>query len=121
MPLENEMREPKRLSTPLGVLNVASGISAVVFAMFGLLGYLKYGENIEGSITLNLPEGTDMTLLVQIMLSGAVLLTFPLPHFIVYDIVWNQFFKLKISIHSRTSSIVLDYLIRSFLVLITGK
>lgn len=41
---------------PLGVLNVAMIIVTILFMTFGFFGYLRWGEETFGSLTLNLPE-----------------------------------------------------------------
>ena len=38
-----------------GVLNIAMTVVTCLLIAVGFFGYLKYGENVMGSITLNLP------------------------------------------------------------------
>lgn len=56
MPLENNMKTPTHFIGCPGVLN--SGMAFVVsfYAFTGFFGYLKYGTETQGSITLNLPQ-----------------------------------------------------------------
>lgn len=56
MPLENEMKSPKSFGGNLGVLNQSMVITVILYAGMGLFGYLKYGDKIAASITLNLPN-----------------------------------------------------------------
>lgn len=56
MPLENEMRTPKSFGGNFGVLNRSMILIIFLYVGMGLFGYLKYGVNIKGSITLNLPQ-----------------------------------------------------------------
>ena len=49
------MRTPKSLTGWNGLLNISMLIVAVLYVTFGFFGYLKYGESVKGSITLNLP------------------------------------------------------------------
>lgn len=51
------MKEPKKFSTTFGVLNVGMVIVTCLLTAVGFLGYLKWGEEVEGSLTLNFPEG----------------------------------------------------------------
>lgn len=56
MPLENEMKTPKKFRGTTGILNQAMFIVVALYIFFGLCGYLKYGSDIKSTITLNLPE-----------------------------------------------------------------
>lgn len=55
MPLENNMKTPRSFLGVFGVLNVGMGGVTIVYILLGFLGYWKYGEATESSITLNLP------------------------------------------------------------------
>lgn len=56
MPLENEMKTPKSFGGKCGVLNFGMYIIIVLYMGMGLLGYLAYGDQAQGSITLNIPK-----------------------------------------------------------------
>lgn len=60
MPLENEMKEPKNFVGVTGVLNRSFALIVVMYIGMGLFGYLKYGDAIRPSITLNLETDTYM-------------------------------------------------------------
>lgn len=55
LPLENNMKTPEDFGGLTGVLNTGMVIVACLYTSVGFFGYLKYGDNVEGSITLNLP------------------------------------------------------------------
>lgn len=55
LPLENNMKKPEDFGGSTGVLNTGMTIVACLYTTVGFFGYLKYGENVKGSITLNLP------------------------------------------------------------------
>lgn len=55
LPLENEMKTPKAFGGSCGVLNQAMIAIVFLYVGMGLFGFLKYGDSIQGSITLNLP------------------------------------------------------------------
>jgi len=48
------MKNPNNFNKPLGVLNVGMVIVGTMFVAMGFLSYLKYGDAISGSVTLNL-------------------------------------------------------------------
>lgn len=54
LPLENNMKNPKSFRGPIGVLNVSMVIVASLYLSVGFFGYLKYGDEVKASITLNL-------------------------------------------------------------------
>lgn len=55
LPLENNMKNPEDFGGSTGVLNTGMVIVACLYTSVGFFGYLKYGEDVKGSITLNLP------------------------------------------------------------------
>lgn len=55
MPLENAMKTPQNFVGICGVLNRGMSGVTLVYILLGFLGYLRYGNDTKGSITLNLP------------------------------------------------------------------
>ena len=55
LPLENQMKTPRDMRGWNGVLNTSMTIVTCLYIAVGFFGYLKYGEDVQGSITLNLP------------------------------------------------------------------
>ena len=49
------MKHPADLRGWSGVINTGMTIVAAMYAGLGFYGYLKFGDDIKGSITLNLP------------------------------------------------------------------
>ena len=56
LPMENKLKHPEKMVGPFGVLSSVMGIVTFIYASCGFLGYLTYGKEVEGSITLNLPN-----------------------------------------------------------------
>lgn len=56
MPVENEMAKPQQFLGCPGVLNTAMIIVITLYGVIGFFGYVQYGEEAKGSVTLNLPQ-----------------------------------------------------------------
>lgn len=54
LPLRNAMKQPEKFSSRFGVLNVTMVGITTIFVITGFISYLKWGEEVQGSITLNL-------------------------------------------------------------------
>lgn len=54
MPLENSMKTPRSMLGFCGVLNKGMTGVTLIYILLGFLGYLRYGDAVEDSITLNL-------------------------------------------------------------------
>ena len=55
LPIENQMKNKHELRGPVGVLNTSMIIVTCLYIAVAFFGYLKYGDDVLGSITLNLP------------------------------------------------------------------
>lgn len=55
MPIENQMKNPKHFLGWCGVLNCAMIVVVGLYTTIGYLGYMRFGDDVKGSITLNLP------------------------------------------------------------------
>lgn len=49
------MKTPKKFGGNCGVLNISMILIVFLYVGMGLFGFLNYGDDVEGSITLNLP------------------------------------------------------------------
>lgn len=56
LPMENRLKNPKHMVGPFGVLSIGMGLVTIVYATAGFIGYITYGKDVQGSITLNLPN-----------------------------------------------------------------
>ena len=62
MPIENKMKQPLDFGK---VLVCGFTFVSIIYVITGLLGYMCFGQNIQGSVTLNLPVAGSHAWLVQ--------------------------------------------------------
>ncbi|XP_041986625.1 proton-coupled amino acid transporter-like protein CG1139 [Aricia agestis] len=113
--LEYNMENPKRFVTFFGLFNIGMTIIVAVYIMVGVFGFLKYGDDIKASITLNLPQEEKKAQAAKILLAVAIFLSFPLQNFVAYSMIW---LKLKEGITNKSKKYLVDYSLRIVLVII---
>lgn len=95
LPLENNMKTPEDFGGWNGVLNTGMVIVAALYTAVGFFGYLKYGDSVQGSITLNLPN-TLLAQSVRFVMAAAIFLSYGLQFYVPMNIVW-PYVKFKLS------------------------
>lgn len=89
MPLKNDMKNPRKFTSKLGVLNVSNFITVILYATFNLLCCLKYGNTLLDNVVMNLPRDQFSSKLTILMYVIAVCFQFPLVSYVVFDLFWN--------------------------------
>ncbi|VDM68858.1 unnamed protein product [Strongylus vulgaris] len=56
LPIENQMDEPLHFITHNGVLNTSCFLVLILYMTVGFFGYLRFGDGIMDTLTLNLPQ-----------------------------------------------------------------
>jgi proton-coupled amino acid transporter len=111
MPLENNMKDPRKFIGCCGVLYQGMLIVTTIYISLGFFGYLKYGDDIKAQIALNLPVEEFAAQAVKCCVSADVFLTFGLQFYVALRIAWNAI-KGKV-----TKNVTLvNYIFRTFLV-----
>ncbi|XP_055599202.1 proton-coupled amino acid transporter-like protein CG1139 isoform X2 [Uranotaenia lowii] len=115
--LENNMETPKSFGGYCGVLNIGMTVIVFLYALVGFLGYIKYGPESLGSITLNLPPNEIMSQSIRILFAIAIFISYGLQCYVPVEIIWNTYLvdRYKDSAH-KTSY---EMLVRITLVIIT--
>lgn len=116
LPLENKMKTPQNFGGFNGVLNTAMMLVVLLYAAVGFFGYLEFGNEVQGSITLNLPNDDVLAQTVKITMAVAVYLSYPLQMYVVYEIMAPV---VRRRFEGERKKIIAEYVCRSLLVLLT--
>lgn len=111
MPLENSMKTPQHFIGICGVLNKGMSGVTMVYILLGFVGYVKYGNDALGSITLNLPIEEIPAQIVKILIALAVYCTFGLQFYVCLEIGWD-FIKDRFT----KRPLMVNYMMRTILV-----
>ncbi|KHJ46380.1 transmembrane amino acid transporter protein [Trichuris suis] len=87
LPVENRTRNPSFFLKWNGVLNVSCVLVTIFYVAIGFFGYIRYGENIKDSITLNLPYDEPLARSVKAIIALAVALSYPLQYHVPMDFI----------------------------------
>jgi proton-coupled amino acid transporter len=111
MPLENSMKTPQHFIGLCGVLNQGMSGVTLVYILLGFMGFVKYGDEAQGSITLNLPIEEIPAQIVKILIALAVFCTFGLQFYVCLEIGWDS---IKNKFTKRP--LLVNYMMRTILV-----
>ena len=106
LPLENQMKNPQEMRGRFGVVSLGMTFVALFCGTIGFVGYAKYGDNIEGSISLNLPLGEPAAQTVKILIALGVFFTIPLEFYVVIETIWSEI-ESRIKKHKTFISILI--------------
>ncbi|VDM46847.1 unnamed protein product [Toxocara canis] len=81
LPVENQMSEPYHFISPVGVLNTSCVLVLLLYCFVGFFGYLKFGDAVKDTITLNLPQ-TPFYQTIKIMFVGCILVSYPIQFYV---------------------------------------
>uniref|UniRef100_A0A5S6R2A1 Aa_trans domain-containing protein n=1 Tax=Trichuris muris TaxID=70415 RepID=A0A5S6R2A1_TRIMR len=116
VPIENRCRTPGHLLKWNGVLNISYVIITIISAAVGFYGYIKYGYEIQGSITLNLPQSDPLAQAVKIMAAVTIILSFPVQFYSPTEVICQIINR---RVKSPKKALIVEYAVRYLLVLIT--
>ncbi|CAF0809722.1 unnamed protein product [Adineta steineri] len=90
LPIQQKMKEPESYGGVTGVLNIGIIIVTTLYFFVGFFGYIRYGSDALGSITLNLPNDNIVYQITKIMYAVAVFLTYNLQFYVPFSLLWPR-------------------------------
>ncbi|CAG9816183.1 unnamed protein product [Phaedon cochleariae] len=115
--LENNMATPKQFRGAFGVLNIGMTLVTIIYVGMAMMGYWKYGDKIESSITLNFPPGDVLAKVIRIMYSIAIYISYGLQGYVPVQIIWSNYMAKSLDNSSRKS--LYEYMLRIGCVVLT--
>ncbi|XP_011505457.1 PREDICTED: proton-coupled amino acid transporter 1-like [Ceratosolen solmsi marchali] len=113
--LENNMKTPQNFGGTCGVLNVGMIVIVTMYIIVGFFGYIKYGADAAGSITLNLPTDAVMAQTIKVLFAIAILISYALQAYVPVEILWSTYLDYRI----EKNKLFWEYICRTILTLIT--
>ena len=113
LPLEKQMKTPADMKS--WVLNISMVSVSFLYIAVGFIGYLKYGDTVAGSLTLNLPVDEIPAQIVKLLMSLAIFFSYSLQFYIPVDLLEK---KIQKSISHQNHSKA-EYALRCSLVILT--
>ncbi|XP_055498640.1 proton-coupled amino acid transporter 1 [Leucoraja erinacea] len=114
LPLENKMQKPHQFPA---ILYSAIAIVTILYVSIGVLGYTCFGEEIKGSVTLNLPP-CWLYQSVKILYSFGIFITYAVQFFVAAEILVPlavirvpEHWKLFVNLATRAALVTLTCLL----------
>lgn len=115
--LENNMKTPASFGGYTGVLNQGMFVITILYTGMGFFGYIKYGADAKGSVTLNLPHEEILAQSVKLAFAVAIFISYALQCYVPVEIIWNQY--LKNHLEDSKNKLLVEYVLRTVLVILT--
>ncbi|KAL3285193.1 hypothetical protein HHI36_019310 [Cryptolaemus montrouzieri] len=94
LPMYNEVKSTKQFSAWYGILNVGMIIVIIVNSLVGVTSYIKWGEDVLASVTLNLPaEEEELAQAVVILIAISVAFTYLLQMYVAFMILFPWVYR----------------------------
>ena len=115
------MKHPSEMLGPFGVLSTGMALTEIFDSAVGFLGYSKFGDEIQGSVTLNLPP-TSLLTFVKIVFTIISFLDFLLQQYVTIQMLWPPLNKYLSNLFPSSKILrVGEYTFRASLVALTSN
>uniref|UniRef100_A0A0K0CUA9 Aa_trans domain-containing protein n=1 Tax=Angiostrongylus cantonensis TaxID=6313 RepID=A0A0K0CUA9_ANGCA len=95
LPIESQMDEPLHFITNNGVLNTSCLLVLIVYMTVGFFGYLRFGNDVKDTLTLNLPQ-TNFYQTIKLMFVACILVSYPLQFYVPMERI-EKWIKRKVT------------------------
>ncbi|KAL7294045.1 hypothetical protein TKK_0012519 [Trichogramma kaykai] len=113
--LENNMKTPQNFRGWFGVLNIGMFVIVLLYIIVGFFGYIKYGSEADGSITLNLPQEDAMAQAIKVMFAIAIFITYALQAYVPVEILWTTYIEHRM----KKNKLLWEYVCRTGVTILT--
>ncbi|KAH8357082.1 hypothetical protein KR200_003040, partial [Drosophila serrata] len=107
--VEANMAHPQNYLGLFGVLNLAVFFILFSNLFFGIMGYWRFGESVEASVTLNIPQSEILSQVIKFCIATGILLSYPLHGFVVITVIFCDYSQTE---EKKRHRILIEYLVR---------
>ncbi|XP_034650875.1 glutamate transporter polyphemus isoform X1 [Drosophila subobscura] len=115
--VEANMAHPQSYLGMFGVLNVSVFFILLSNIFFGIMGYWRFGQIVEASITLNIPQNEILAQLIKVFIATGIFLSYPLNGFVAITVIFSDYSETTEKGKYHT---LLEYVVRISFLLLTG-
>lgn len=90
LPVKNYMRQPQRLRSPWGALNISGVTLTFLFVNFAVISYFCFGEQVEENILSNLPKNNLLSCVIFLLYAIAMFVIYLLSFSVTFDNIWPE-------------------------------
>ncbi|KAH8372720.1 hypothetical protein KR009_003440, partial [Drosophila setifemur] len=115
--VEAHMAHPQSYLGIFGVLNLAVFFILLSNMFFGIMGYWRFGESVEASVTLNIPRDEILSQCIKVFIATGIFLSYPLNGFVVITVIFSDYNR---SSERNRRQVMIEYMVRFSFLLLTG-
>uniref|UniRef100_A0A0A9YD85 Proton-coupled amino acid transporter 4 n=1 Tax=Lygus hesperus TaxID=30085 RepID=A0A0A9YD85_LYGHE len=113
--VERDMRTPRKFVGVFGVFNQAMFLVLGWYIFLGATGYLRYGAQVQSTISLTIPPDHWSSTVMYVMLALSLLCSYPLHCYVCIDIIWKNRVLPKL----KQKQLLLEFVFRISLVVVS--
>ncbi|CAF4883088.1 unnamed protein product [Rotaria sp. Silwood1] len=119
LPIRQKMKDPEAYHGCNGVLNTGMYLVTIVYFFVGFFGYIRYGSNARGAISLNLPNDNKLYQFTKIMYAIAIFLTYNLQFYVPFTLLWPRISRKILYKYNPRTQTKIEHAFRIGLIIIT--